>query len=85
MAVISSQNGFDFQITGADGLRSGENTLTIAAYQGGGGPFGVLGPSRITLLASCTKRKAPQLADLLLVGRRLKAEVELVEGFTKGR
>jgi hypothetical protein len=38
----TAKNGFDFQITDADGLRSGENTLTIAAYQRGGGPFGVL-------------------------------------------
>jgi hypothetical protein len=35
-------NGFDFKITDADGLKSGENTLTISAYQLGGGPFGVL-------------------------------------------
>jgi hypothetical protein len=56
-------NGFDFQITDADGLKSGENTLAIAAYQRGGGPFGVLYQGEAT-----SQSQIPEPASALPLG-----------------
>ena len=63
-------NGFTFNITDADGLNTGDNTLTISAYQRAGGPFGVLyeGSATSTPILNIETNPTPEPAATALLG-----------------
>jgi PEP-CTERM motif len=64
------ENGFTFNITDADGLKTGENTLTISAYQRANGPFGVLyeGTATSTTVVNIETNPTPEPASTGLLG-----------------
>jgi hypothetical protein len=62
-------NGYTFNLSDASGLKTGVNEITIAAYQLGDGPFGVLyqgSATSETILSVVTA--APEPASLWLLG-----------------
>ncbi len=64
-------NGFTFHLTDATGLKSGENTITIAAYQRNNGPFGVLYEGSATYTADQNIQGTPEPASVGLLGAGL--------------
>jgi hypothetical protein len=66
-------NGFTFNLTDASGLKTGENTITIAAYQRNNGPFGVLYEGSATSTTVINIQGAPETATMGLFGVGLAA------------
>jgi hypothetical protein len=61
-------NGFTFHLTDASGLQTGENTITIAAYQRNNGPFGVLYEGSATDQVIHLETATPEPASIGLLG-----------------